>query len=112
MAFVPLQCFLVIFVFATNRTIALAERQGRKVRTAQGNAPVNSRVPLYAGTESAAENNRPDYIGIRVKMWGKSPHLYTATYKGGKPCMLKCHVYQRLRAARPMLEGRQLDSDG
>ena len=27
----------------------------------------------------------------------------------GKPCVLKCHIGQRLRTARPMLAGRQID---
>ena len=30
----------------------------------------------------------------------------------GKPCMLKCHIGQCLRAARPILMGRQIDSGG
>ena len=37
----------------------------RKVRTAQGNAPVNSRVPLNAGTDSATENNYSSLEGKR-----------------------------------------------
>lgn len=36
------------------------------------------------------------------------------TLPEGKPCMLKCHIGQRsgnyrIRAARPMLMGRQID---
>ena len=32
-----------------------------------------------------------------------------ATVQAGKPCMLKCHIGQRLRTARSMLMGRQID---
>ena len=46
--------------------------------------------------------------GVRVKMWGKSPRRGVVTCREGKPCVLKCHVYGRLRAARPMTEGRQI----
>ena len=40
----------------------------RKVRTAQGNAPVNSRVQLNAATESATENDFPGFIANRILM--------------------------------------------
>ena len=42
-------------------------------------------------------------------MWGKGPQLLMATSFAGKPCKLKCHIYHRLRTARPMMEGRQID---
>ena len=45
---------------------------------------------------------------MRVKMWGKSPRLRLVTSGEGKPCVLKCHVKDRLRAARPMIQGRQI----
>ena len=32
-----------------------------------------------------------------------------ATLQTGKPCVLKCHVNCRLRTARSMTEGRQMD---
>jgi hypothetical protein len=77
-------------------------------------------------TESATENNCPALFaativmrnirgldsrkgGVRMKMWGKSPRRRQVIAGAGKPCMLKCHVYRRLRTARPMPEGRQLD---
>jgi len=31
------------------------------------------------------------------------------TLFAGKPCMLKCHINHRLRTARSMMEGRQID---
>lgn len=31
------------------------------------------------------------------------------TLFAGKPCMLKCHIGQRLRTARSKLMGRQID---
>ncbi len=53
---------------------------------------------------------------VMVKTWGKSLRRLRVTAGGGKPCMLKCHVYQRLRAARPNLRmrwvGRQIDPVG
>jgi len=94
--------------FAANRAIdqrpELVEGPaGRKVRTAQSNAPVKSRVSPQAGTDSATENNltpQPPLHKVergskdreRVKMWGKSPQLLMVTSFAGKPCMLKCHV--------------------
>lgn len=45
---------------------------------------------------------------MRVKMWGKSPRSVLVTMQKGKPCVLKCHVKDRLRAARPMIQGRQI----
>lgn len=44
---------------------------------------------------------------VRVKMQGKSLRSGMATFGKGKPCMLKCHVVRRSRAARPMSKGRQ-----
>jgi len=35
-----------------------------------------------------------------------------AVVKSGKLYVVQCHVNQRLRVARPMLEGRQLKSIG
>jgi len=35
-----------------------------------------------------------------------------AVVKSGKLYVVQCHVYQRLRAARSMLEGRQLKFAG
>jgi len=48
-------------------------------------------------TESATENNcllplQKKRVGVRMKMWGKSPQLLVVTSFAGKPCMLKCHV--------------------
>ena len=58
-------------------------------------------------TESATENNR---LRVRVKMWGKSPHKGLVTNNWSKPCVLKCQIGKRLRAARFMLTGWQIDS--
>ena len=84
--------------------------RGRKVRTAQGNAPVKSRGTLTRSQrvpqKITATWRKP---GVRLKTWGKSPRRRQVTAGEGKPCMLKCHVYRRSRAARPMPEGRQLD---
>ena len=48
---------MVIFAMATGRAIA-SPQAGRKVRTAQSNVPVKSRVLPQAGTDSATENYR------------------------------------------------------
>ncbi len=65
-------------------------------------------------TDSATENNcllslLKERVGVRLKMWGKGPQLLMVTSLAGKPCKLKCHIYHRLRTARPMMEGRQID---
>jgi len=74
---------------------------GRKVRTAQSNAPVNSRR-RYASVdrESATENNclhlfPKEKIQVRVKTRGKSSRPVREIVAAGKPCMLKCHIGQR-----------------
>jgi uncharacterized protein YndB with AHSA1/START domain len=91
-------------------------RRGRKVRTAKGNAPVKRRVSRYPSGQqivpqkiTAAWHFRKGMPGVRLKTWGKSPRSRQVIAGTGKPCMLKCHVYRRLRAARPMPEGRQQD---
>ncbi len=45
---------------------------------------------------------------MRVKMWGKSPRFVLVTMQKGKPYVLKCHVKDRLKAARLMIQGRQI----
>ena len=57
--------FNCYFCHATGRVIAPSFGWGRKVRTAQGNVPVKSRVILFkAGlTDSATENNFPAKAG-------------------------------------------------
>ena len=89
----------------TNRVIALCSHRGRKVRTAKGNAPAKHRGAL----------TRPQIVPqkitasreVRLKTWGKSPRRRQVTAGAGKPCMLKCHVYRRPRAARPMPSARK-----
>lgn len=46
---------------------------------------------------------------VRVKMYGKSVRSLMATLKMGKPCMLKCPIGKRLKAARLKFVGRQMD---
>lgn len=45
---------------------------------------------------------------VRVKMQGKSLRLCLVTGKEGKPCALKCQIGIRLRVARPMYAGWQI----
>jgi len=90
----------------------------RKVRTAKGSAPVNSRVL------SNQEHKVPQKITvclwwIRVKTWGKSSRQQKVIFVGGKPCVLKCHIGHGnpwLEGGPPSLAeammGRQLDSQG
>lgn len=58
-----------------------------------------SRTCGSCGTDSATENNCPARIPrrVKVKKWGKSPRRCRVTCNGGKPCMLKCHVYQSMK---------------
>lgn len=46
---------------------------------------------------------------VRVKMCGKSARLLLVIGVAGKPCMLKCHISKRLKIARLMLMGRQIE---
>lgn len=59
-------------------------------------------------TESATENNRR-HLQVRVKMCGKSAQYVLVTVHVGKPCVMKCPIGRRLRAARPMPAGRQIE---
>lgn len=62
------------------------------------------------GTESAAERETTlEFSGEKVKRWSKSPPVNWRQFAHGKPCGLKDHVNQGLRAARPILEGRSME---
>ena len=70
-------------------------------------SPDAKRQALQGGATDSATENYCFGNGVKVKTRGKSSRLLLVTIVAGKPCMLKCHVNQRPRAARPMLEGRQ-----
>lgn len=77
------------------RSAASASVRERKVGTTQGAILPNGKGdPRLRGglTASAAENNRPDLIGTRVKMWGKSPRLTMVTWCAGKPYGLQGQI--------------------
>ena len=61
---------ITIHIFARLQTRAIAAFMPRKVRTAQGSLPVNSRVlNFYLKTESATENNRRLRAGKGENVW-------------------------------------------
>ena len=67
-----MSCEIGILVRTANCSIVSGRSLGRKVRATQSIAPPKWRVAGFCrSTASAAENNRPDCIGIRVKRWGK-----------------------------------------
>ena len=107
-------------LFATNRAIVSRLRREKEspdsTEHCTGEEPgISTDAEKYVEiTDSATENNclfplLKERVGVRLKMWGKGPQLLMVTSLAGKPCKLKCHIYHRLRAARPMMEGRQID---
>ena len=91
----------------TTASCAIDPEKGRKVRTAKSNVPVNSRV--VNSQQTVPQKITVMLCMMRVKMWGKSPRSGSVTVQEGKPCVLKCHVKDRSRAARPMIQGRQIE---
>lgn len=51
-------------------------------------------------TESATENNRPNWFGVRVKTCGKSARKRLVTGVSGKPCVLKDQINPERLPAR------------
>jgi len=80
------------------------KRPGRQTVPQKKTAPVGCRQ-FFAG-------KLIQKTGVRVKTRRKRPRSGWATFREGKPHGLKDQVYQLLRVARPMLEGRSLKPAG
>ena len=88
------------------------QKRGRKVGATKGAILPNGKVPQPAETASTTENNRlvTFGIGVRVKMWGKSPQLRLVTACAGKPYGLKDQIYRKVlpkgkTGSGPLLSG-------